>query len=133
VLKTFKNDSSITAMNYSIPGGVLVVDANDNGFTDKVYVGDLGSQIWRLGRFTNSSGVAFSFPDCDENINNWQAQIILWQIRCIQDFLLPTKCDVRKRVRPVIHWYWGSRKCMLGINRGQFLLHQGQASIFSLF
>jgi len=76
VLKTFKNDTNITAMNYSIPSNVLVVDANDNGFIDKVYVGDLGSQLWRLGRFTNSSGVAFNFPDCDEDINNWKAQIV---------------------------------------------------------
>jgi type IV pilus assembly protein PilY1 len=76
VLKTFKNDSVITTMNYSIPSNVLVVDANDNGFVDKVYIGDLGSQMWRLGKFTNSSGVAFTFPDCNENINDWQAQIV---------------------------------------------------------
>ena len=76
VLKTFKNDTNITAMNYSIASNVLVVDANDNGFIDKVYVGDLGSQLWRLGKFSNSSGVALNFPDCDENINNWEAQIV---------------------------------------------------------
>ena len=76
VLKTFKNDTNITAMNYSIPSNVVVVDANDNGFVDKVYVGDLGSQLWRLGKFSDSFGVAFTFPNCDENINNWVAQIV---------------------------------------------------------
>ena len=75
VLKTFKN-IQITTMNYSIASNVLVVDANDNGFVDKVYVGDLGSQLWRLGKFSDSSGVALTFPDCDENINNWVAQIV---------------------------------------------------------
>jgi type IV pilus assembly protein PilY1 len=72
VLKTFNN---ITTMNYSIASNVVVVDANDNGFVDKVYVGDLGGQLWRLGKFSDSSG-ALTFPNCDENINNWVAQIV---------------------------------------------------------
>lgn len=76
VLKTFKNDSGITAMNYSIASSVLAVDVNDDGFIDKVYVGDLGSQLWRMGKFSNSSGVALNFPDCDENIHNWGAQVV---------------------------------------------------------
>ena len=71
VLRTFKNDSSITTMNYSIPSNVLAVDSNDNGFIDKIYVGDLGGQLWRLGKFTD-----FTFPDCDETYNNWVAQNI---------------------------------------------------------
>ena len=76
VVKVFKNDSNITAMNYSVASNVLVVDANDNGFVDKIYVGDLGSQLWRIGKFTDPSDVALSFPNCDENIHNWGAQIV---------------------------------------------------------
>ena len=97
VLKTFKNDTNITAMNYSIPSNVLVVDANDNGFIDKVYVGDLGSQLWRLGSFTNSSGVAFNFPDCDENINNWQAQIVfVSDLSHVRKFYYPPSLTLEK-------------------------------------
>ncbi len=72
VIKTFTD----TDMDYSIASNVLVVDANDNGFIDKVYVGDLGSQLWRLGNLATSCGVGFDpveFPDC-ENIGNWAAQ-----------------------------------------------------------
>jgi type IV pilus assembly protein PilY1 len=74
VLKTFNTPD----MNYSIVSNVLVVDANDNGFVEKVYVGDLGSQLWRLSNQSTSCGVAFNpvtFPNC-ENINDWGAQIV---------------------------------------------------------
>ncbi|MEE9611436.1 MAG: PilC/PilY family type IV pilus protein, partial [Desulfatiglandales bacterium] len=75
VVKIFKNDGvNITDMNYSIPSAVYVVDADSNGFVDKLYVGDLGSQMWRFGRFTDSAGNPFVFPNMDENINNWEAQ-----------------------------------------------------------
>ena len=72
VLKTF----SATGMNYSIVSNVFAVDVNDDGFIDKVYVGDLGSQLWRLGKFTDSSGTPLKFPGNDENITNWAAQIV---------------------------------------------------------
>ena len=75
-VKTFRNEGSLTGMNYSIPSSVTVVDANDNGFVDKVYVGDLGGQLWRLGKFTTSSSVSLTFPECDENIMNWEAQVL---------------------------------------------------------
>jgi type IV pilus assembly protein PilY1 len=63
-------------MNYSFPSSVLVVDENDNGFVDKVYVGDLGGQMWRFASFTDSGGNPLSFPDCNENINSpWTGQV----------------------------------------------------------
>jgi len=44
---------------------------------DKVYVGDLGGQMWRLGQVTtDGQGYSLSFPDCDENINSWSAQML---------------------------------------------------------
>ena len=56
---------------------VKLVDADHNGFVDKVYVGDLGGQMWRYGQVTtDAAGDPLSFPDCDENINNWTAQKI---------------------------------------------------------
>jgi type IV pilus assembly protein PilY1 len=66
----------ITDMNYSIPSSVEALDTNSNGFIDKLYVGDLGSQMWRFGKFTDSSGNPLEFPDSDENINNWVGQIL---------------------------------------------------------
>ncbi len=58
-------------MLYSIPGSVYVVDGDANGFVDKIYVGDLGSQMWRIGKFTNAAGDPLTFPSTDEYIDNW--------------------------------------------------------------
>jgi len=71
VVKKFSN---ITGMNYSIPSSVTPVDGDSNGFVDKVYVGDLGGQMWRFGKFTDSTGVDLEFPYTDENIKNWTDQ-----------------------------------------------------------
>jgi len=69
-----KKFSGITGMNYCIPSSVTLVDADSNGFVDKVYVGDLGGQMWRIGKFTDSQGVDLEFPYTDENIKNWTNQ-----------------------------------------------------------
>ncbi|UCF83666.1 MAG: hypothetical protein JSV50_21295 [Desulfobacteraceae bacterium] len=73
VIKEFTNNT-ITDMNYSIPSSVTVVDGDSNGFVDKVYAGDLGSQMWRFGKFTDSDNNALTFPATDENIMNWTDQ-----------------------------------------------------------
>jgi Tfp pilus tip-associated adhesin PilY1 len=59
------------SMDYSVVSNIKIVDADNNGFVDKVYVGDLGGHMWRFGHFSS-----LSFPDSDENINNWTAQIL---------------------------------------------------------
>jgi type IV pilus assembly protein PilY1 len=64
-----------TGMNYSFPSSVLVVDENNNGFVDKVYVGDLGGQMWRFASFVDSCGNSLAFPNCNENINSWTGQV----------------------------------------------------------
>ncbi len=67
-----------TAMNYSVSSSVKVVDEDGNGFVDKVYVGDLGGQMWRFGQVTvDPLGNPLNFPDSDENINNWTGQVML--------------------------------------------------------
>jgi type IV pilus assembly protein PilY1 len=76
VVKKFKNDTSISGMNYSIASSVTTIDEDGNGFVDKVYVGDLGGQMWRIGKFTDTTGNPLSFPQSDENIMNWSAQIL---------------------------------------------------------
>ena len=65
-----------TGMNYSIASSVRLIDGDSNGLVDKVYVGDLGGQMWRFGKFTDGAGNPLDFPDCDENISNWTGQII---------------------------------------------------------
>jgi len=64
-----------TGMNYSFPSAVLVIDENDNGFVDKVYVGDLGGQMWRFASFVDSIGNPLAFPNCNENIHSWTGQV----------------------------------------------------------
>ena len=68
-----------TAINYSVASSVKVVDEDGNGFVDKVYVGDLGGQLWRFGKFEidpEDPCRPLSFPDCDENINSWVGQVL---------------------------------------------------------
>ena len=56
VLKEF-TVADDTSMTYSIPSKLFTLDRDYNGFTDKLYVGDMGGQIWKING--------------DENINNW--------------------------------------------------------------
>jgi type IV pilus assembly protein PilY1 len=41
-----KEFSGLTGMNYSFAAPPKAVDANSDGFVDKVYIGDLGGQMW---------------------------------------------------------------------------------------
>jgi type IV pilus assembly protein PilY1 len=64
-------------MVYSIPSQVNVVDIDNNGLADKVYVGDMGGQLIRLGRFTEDDGTTpLFFLDTNENINDWGVDIL---------------------------------------------------------
>ena len=78
VVKKFVNDSVENIdMNFSIPGTVNIIDENNNGFVDKVYVGDLGGQVWRIGQLDqDSTGTALVFPNSDENINSWNGHVL---------------------------------------------------------
>lgn len=84
-------------MDFSFPSSVAVVDANNNGFVDKVYIGDLGGQMWRLGRFTDAEGDPLVFPDADENINNWSAQrLFVTDIMNSSKFFYPPSVTLEK-------------------------------------
>ncbi len=78
VVKKFVNDGvDNTDMNYSIPGTLSIIDENNNGFVDKIYTGDLGGQVWRIGQFDqDAGGAALVFPQSDENINSWNGQVL---------------------------------------------------------
>lgn len=66
----------LEGMDYSFPSSVAVVDEDGNGLVDKVYAGDLGGQMWRFGKFVDSTGTPLDFPNADENVANWTGQII---------------------------------------------------------
>ncbi len=78
VVKKFVNDSvDNTDMNFSIPGTVNIIDENNNGFVDKIYVGDLGGQVWRIGQFDRDpANIPLVFPHSDENINSWNGHVL---------------------------------------------------------
>ena len=78
VVKKFYNDGVDNAdMNYSIPGTLSIIDENNNGFVDKIYAGDLGGQLWRIGQFDqDAGGTALVFPLSDENINSWNGHVL---------------------------------------------------------
>lgn len=42
------HDRKLERMNYSIPAGIRVSDQNADGLADRMYVGDMGGQIWRF-------------------------------------------------------------------------------------
>ena len=50
-------DKDFAAMNYSIPARVRVVDVDGDGFTDRMYAGDMGGQVWRFD-VTNGNSTA---------------------------------------------------------------------------
>jgi len=41
-------DLSLSDMIYSIPSDVAAVDSDGDTYTDKIYVGDMGGQVWRF-------------------------------------------------------------------------------------
>jgi Tfp pilus tip-associated adhesin PilY1 len=50
---TRANDST---MNYSLPASPSIVDADNDGFIDTAYIGDLGGSMWRFKFCTASDG-----------------------------------------------------------------------------
>lgn len=67
------NSNTLGAMDYSFPSAAYAVDANDNGFIDKIYIGDVGGQMWRIGSVQDVNGDPV-FPIGDEVVWNWMAQ-----------------------------------------------------------
>jgi len=41
-------DLEISAMDYSIPSDLTLMDSTGDGFTDRLYVADTGGQVWRI-------------------------------------------------------------------------------------
>ncbi len=53
---------NVPDMQYSIPSDITAIDINGNGYTDHLYFGDIGGQLWRV-RF--DEGVSSGTPTVD--------------------------------------------------------------------
>ena len=95
-VRLFKNGlSGISEMDYSIPSAVALVDGDNDGFLDKIYVGDTGGNVWRFGKVTDSDGNPLPFPEADENIMTWEANI-LFQAGEERKFFVPPSVTLEK-------------------------------------
>lgn len=47
-------DLVISTMDYSIPGDIAILDINGDGYTDRLYAGDMGGQVFRFD-FANAT------------------------------------------------------------------------------
>ena len=52
---SFSNDSN---MKYCIPSDITAIDVNGDGLIERLYVGDVGGEIWRfdIGDMSNTAG-----------------------------------------------------------------------------
>ncbi|TLM68953.1 MAG: hypothetical protein FDZ69_01775 [Deltaproteobacteria bacterium] len=68
LVKAFTS-ATVAGMNFSIPSDLIVLDWDRDGFSDRVYAGDTGGQLW-----------AFDLTDKDEatgnDKNQWAARMI---------------------------------------------------------
>jgi len=54
-------------MNFSIPANPLALDLNNDGYIDKVYIGDVGGQMWKV----NLEPAATLTGGTTGTVNNW--------------------------------------------------------------
>lgn len=47
----------LTGMDYPIPSDLTLVDRSGDGTTDRIYVGDIGGQVWRIDLDAGTAGV----------------------------------------------------------------------------
>jgi len=52
-------DLNLTNMTYSVPGRISVIDRDNDGFADHMYVADMGGQLFRLDIYNGNSGTNF--------------------------------------------------------------------------
>ncbi|MFK7997753.1 MAG: PilC/PilY family type IV pilus protein [Granulosicoccus sp.] len=58
-LVTSRDGTDFSAMNYSIPSDIRVINLDNDGFADMMWVGDTGGQVWRFdidNHATNDTG-----------------------------------------------------------------------------
>ena len=52
-------DLNLSTMTYSVPGRISVIDRDNDGFADHMYVADMGGQLFRLDIYNGESGTNF--------------------------------------------------------------------------
>ena len=52
-------DLNLSNMTYSIPGRISVIDRDNDGFADHMYIADTGGQLFRLDIYNGKSGADF--------------------------------------------------------------------------
>jgi type IV pilus assembly protein PilY1 len=60
-------------LEYSVPSDVAVLDTDFDGYTDRLYVGDTGGQMWRVSK--NDSNAPY-LPIASPYINEWSGRVI---------------------------------------------------------
>lgn len=60
-------------MRYSIPGTPLALDLNNDGFIDRIYIGDLGGQLWKF----DLAAAATLTGGTTGTVNNWTGKRFL--------------------------------------------------------
>jgi type IV pilus assembly protein PilY1 len=63
------NSDNRKRMKHSIPSDITVADTNFDGYTDRLYVGDTGGQLWRLAR--HNGGDDGARPTDSPYIETW--------------------------------------------------------------
>ena len=54
------SDLNLAAMQYSIPGDIKVIDIDSDNFADRMYVTDMGGQLWRFDVFNGQTVANFA-------------------------------------------------------------------------
>lgn len=60
-------------MKYPIPSRVTAVDTDGDGYIDRVYVGDLGGQLWGFANYPEN---AMDNPPQDGDITKWNVRLL---------------------------------------------------------
>ncbi len=66
-------------LNYSIPSDIKVLDTDYDGYTDRLYVGDTGGQVWRISGYRDSEDPhhpGVFRPEPTSLIDDWYGQVI---------------------------------------------------------
>jgi len=58
ILWSYTRANDATNMNYALPGTPAMVDTDNDGYVDRVYIGDLGGTMWRFKCCSYSSGAS---------------------------------------------------------------------------
>jgi type IV pilus assembly protein PilY1 len=62
---------------YCIPSSVNAVEIDNNSFVDKIYVGNMGGQMLRIGKFTEDDDLTpLTFPEVNEDISAWGVTVL---------------------------------------------------------